>query len=165
MAHNIANQTYKNIEWIIVDDYPKNREALAKEYAKKYGIDIKYLRSKKRKVKRTYGLVNAENTGWMAAKGEMLYAWTTDAELQNKAECGGAVTALLKYALESKAVDAVLAVDGSRRGRPSSVIVMRTRTTTRSRRSGRRSRRFGLPTARFVSTGLSTSGWDETDRL
>ena len=44
----------------------------------------------------------------MAAKGEMLYAWTTDADLQSKAECGGAVTALLKYALESKAVDAVL---------------------------------------------------------
>jgi glycosyltransferase involved in cell wall biosynthesis len=72
MAHNIANQTYKNIEWIIVDDYPKNREALAKEYAKKYGLNIRYLRSKKRKVKRTYGLVNAENTGWMAAKGEMI---------------------------------------------------------------------------------------------
>src|SRR5665647_157058 len=46
----------------------------------------------------------------MAAKGEMVYAWTTDADLQSKAECGGAVTALLKYALESKAVDAVLAV-------------------------------------------------------
>jgi formate dehydrogenase subunit beta len=46
----------------------------------------------------------------MAAKGDMLYVWTTDADLKNKAECGGAVTALLKYALESKAVDAVLAV-------------------------------------------------------
>ncbi|MGA9140589.1 MAG: Coenzyme F420 hydrogenase/dehydrogenase, beta subunit C-terminal domain [Methanocella sp.] len=46
----------------------------------------------------------------MAKKGEMLYAWTTDAGLAKKAECGGAVTTLLKYALESKAVDAVLAV-------------------------------------------------------
>ncbi|MEN6343651.1 MAG: coenzyme F420 hydrogenase/dehydrogenase beta subunit N-terminal domain-containing protein, partial [Methanospirillum sp.] len=35
----------------------------------------------------------------MAAKGEMVYAWTTDADLQSKAECGGAVTALLKFAL------------------------------------------------------------------
>jgi formate dehydrogenase subunit beta len=46
----------------------------------------------------------------MAKKGEMLYAWTNDAALAKKAECGGAVTELLKYALESKAVDAVLAV-------------------------------------------------------
>jgi len=46
----------------------------------------------------------------MAAKGELLYAWTTDSGLAKKAECGGAVTALLKYALESKMVDAVVAV-------------------------------------------------------
>jgi len=72
MAHNIANQTYKNIEWIIVDDYPENREKLANDYAKKYGLNIKYLRSKPHKVKRTYGLVNANNTGWKASKGEMI---------------------------------------------------------------------------------------------
>ncbi|OPX70338.1 MAG: Formate dehydrogenase subunit beta [Methanoregulaceae archaeon PtaB.Bin108] len=46
----------------------------------------------------------------MAKKGDMLYAWTTDSALAKKAECGGAVTELLKYALESKTVDAVLAV-------------------------------------------------------
>ena len=46
----------------------------------------------------------------MAAKGDLLYAWTTDSGLLNKAECGGAVTALLKYALESKMVDVVIAV-------------------------------------------------------
>ncbi|HWQ66937.1 MAG TPA: Coenzyme F420 hydrogenase/dehydrogenase, beta subunit C-terminal domain [Methanospirillum sp.] len=46
----------------------------------------------------------------MAAKGELLYAWTTDSGLAKKAECGGAVTALLKYALESKMVDVVVAV-------------------------------------------------------
>jgi len=46
----------------------------------------------------------------MAKKGDMLYAWTNDAGLLKKAECGGAVTELLKYALESKTVDAVLAV-------------------------------------------------------
>jgi formate dehydrogenase (coenzyme F420) beta subunit len=46
----------------------------------------------------------------MAAKGEMLYAWTTNADLASKAECGGAVTALWKYALEHKLVDAVFAV-------------------------------------------------------
>jgi formate dehydrogenase subunit beta len=43
-------------------------------------------------------------------KGDMVYAWTTDAEIAKHAECGGAVTSLLKYALESGMVDAVVAV-------------------------------------------------------
>ncbi|HDS63097.1 MAG TPA: formate dehydrogenase [Methanofollis liminatans] len=46
----------------------------------------------------------------MSAKGDMCYAWSTDADLLAKGECGGAVSSLLKYALESKMVDAVLAV-------------------------------------------------------
>jgi len=46
----------------------------------------------------------------MVAKGDKVYAWATDADVQKRGECGGAVTALLKYALESKMVDAVLAV-------------------------------------------------------
>ncbi len=46
----------------------------------------------------------------MAKKGDMFYAWSTDADLQKKGECGGAVSAILKHALESRAVDAVLAV-------------------------------------------------------
>ena len=46
----------------------------------------------------------------MTKKGDMLYAWTNDAEIQKKAELGGAVTALWKHALESKFVDAVLVV-------------------------------------------------------
>jgi len=46
----------------------------------------------------------------MAAKGDLLYAWTTDSGIAKKAECGGAVTTLLKYALENKIVDAVVAV-------------------------------------------------------
>lgn len=46
----------------------------------------------------------------MVEKGDMVYAWTTNDDLHKKAECGGAVTGLLKYALESKMVDAVLAV-------------------------------------------------------
>jgi len=43
-------------------------------------------------------------------KGDMVYAWTSDAEIAKKAECGGAVTTLLKFALEHKMVDAVLAI-------------------------------------------------------
>ncbi|MDD4299544.1 MAG: Coenzyme F420 hydrogenase/dehydrogenase, beta subunit C-terminal domain [Methanomicrobium sp.] len=46
----------------------------------------------------------------MVAKGDMLWAWAKDEEAVKRGECGGAVTALLKFALESKAVDAVLAV-------------------------------------------------------
>ncbi|MFH0968257.1 MAG: coenzyme F420 hydrogenase/dehydrogenase beta subunit N-terminal domain-containing protein, partial [Methanobacteriota archaeon] len=38
----------------------------------------------------------------MVAKGDMLYAWAKDADILKKGECGGAVTALLKHALESK---------------------------------------------------------------
>ncbi len=46
----------------------------------------------------------------MAKKGDMLYAWTNDEEIKKKAELGGAVTAIWKHALQSKAVDAVLAI-------------------------------------------------------
>jgi len=46
----------------------------------------------------------------MVAKGDMIYAWAADAACREKGECGGAVTTLLKYALESGMVDAVLAV-------------------------------------------------------
>ena len=46
----------------------------------------------------------------MVAKGDMLYAWTTSSELADVAECGGAVTGLLKFALENNIVDGVLAV-------------------------------------------------------
>ncbi|NLO77237.1 MAG: hypothetical protein GX097_01895 [Methanomicrobiales archaeon] len=46
----------------------------------------------------------------MAANGDMIYAWANDAEILKKGECGGAVTALLKYALKSRMVDVVLAV-------------------------------------------------------
>ncbi len=46
----------------------------------------------------------------MVKKGDMLYAWTSDADIAAKAECGGAVTSLLKFALEKKMVDAVFAV-------------------------------------------------------
>jgi len=50
-------------------------------------------------------------------KGDMYLAWSPDEEILEKAEYGGAVTSLLKFALESKRVDAVLAIkarDGNR---------------------------------------------------
>jgi hypothetical protein len=71
MANNLANQTYKNFEWVIVDDYPEDRSQIASEYAKKYNLNIKYLRGKERKVKRNYGLVNADNTALQHVTGEI----------------------------------------------------------------------------------------------
>ena len=44
-------------------------------------------------------------------KGDKWLARSTDEEILKRAEYGGAVTSLLKFALESKAVDAVLAIE------------------------------------------------------
>ncbi|GAI33808.1 unnamed protein product, partial [marine sediment metagenome] len=50
-------------------------------------------------------------------KGDMYIARSSDKEIVEKAECGGAVTSLLKFALESGSVNSVLTVkarDGDR---------------------------------------------------
>ena len=50
-------------------------------------------------------------------KGDMYLVRSSDDEILKRAESGGAVTSLLKFAMESKMVDAVLAVkarDGDR---------------------------------------------------
>jgi len=44
------------------------------------------------------------------SKGALLYAWARDQNILERGESGGAVVALLKFALESGTVDAVLAV-------------------------------------------------------
>ncbi|WOF16204.1 formate dehydrogenase [Methanoplanus sp. FWC-SCC4] len=46
----------------------------------------------------------------MVAKGDLIYASASDSGILEKGECGGAVTAILKSALETGLVDAVLAV-------------------------------------------------------
>lgn len=71
MAANIASQTYKNIEWIIVDDSGTDRSGLAKKYSRKYKLNIRYMKGKDRKVKRTYSLCNANNTAIERAKGDV----------------------------------------------------------------------------------------------
>jgi formate dehydrogenase (coenzyme F420) beta subunit len=43
-------------------------------------------------------------------RGDMYIARSADKEILEKAECGGAVTSLLKFALESRKIDAVVAV-------------------------------------------------------
>jgi glycosyltransferase involved in cell wall biosynthesis len=81
MAQNIASQTYKPLEWIIVDDYPEDRSKIAKKYADKYNLTIRYLRGSKHGTSPPYprrcGLVRANNIGWKNAKGELL-VWLQD---------------------------------------------------------------------------------------
>jgi len=50
-------------------------------------------------------------------KGDRYLAWSSDEEILKRADCGGVVTSLLKFALETKRVDAVVAIkarDGNR---------------------------------------------------
>jgi formate dehydrogenase subunit beta len=46
----------------------------------------------------------------LSAKGDLLHIWASDPLIREKGESGGAVTALLKFALEEGIVDAVLGV-------------------------------------------------------
>ncbi len=73
MAHNLSQQTYKNFEWVIVDDYKEDRQGIADKYALKYGLNIKYIRGDKvmGKYKRKYGLVRANNQAWESSEGEL----------------------------------------------------------------------------------------------
>lgn len=77
MAENLASQTYKNFEWIIVDDYKDDRRLIAEKYAKKYKLDIRYIRGDKGNYKRKCALVRANNKGLKNAKGELL-VWLQD---------------------------------------------------------------------------------------
>ncbi|MHA1303084.1 MAG: glycosyltransferase [Candidatus Heimdallarchaeaceae archaeon] len=79
MAENLSQQTYKNFEWIIVDDFGKDRRLISEKYAKEYNLNIKYLRGDKvtRYYKRKLGLVRANNKAWQNASGELL-VWLQD---------------------------------------------------------------------------------------
>lgn len=74
MANNLSKQTYKNFEWIIIDDHPEDRGEIARKYASKYNLDIKYIRGDKvlGTYKRRYGIARANNIGWKASQGELL---------------------------------------------------------------------------------------------
>lgn len=74
MAYNLSKQTYKNFEWIIVDDYKEDRSEIAKKYAKMYALNIRYIRGEK---VRRCNLVRANNITWKAMKGE-LYVFLQD---------------------------------------------------------------------------------------
>lgn len=70
MASNLAEQTHKNFEWLIVDGQKESRREIADKYAKEYGLDIKYIHQGK--TKRTYGLSNANNIAIANAEGYLL---------------------------------------------------------------------------------------------
>ncbi|KPK29501.1 MAG: formate dehydrogenase, partial [Nitrospira bacterium SG8_3] len=55
-------------------------------------------------------------------KGDTYLAWSSDEKIRKKGESGGAVTALLKVALEMKIVDAVLVVKMRNRSRYDGVL-------------------------------------------
>ena len=73
MAHNLSKQTYKDFEWVIVDDHKDDRSKIAQKYAKKYDLKIRYIRGDKvlGKYKKKHGLARANNTGYRAAKGSL----------------------------------------------------------------------------------------------
>lgn len=72
MASNLSQQSYKNFEWLIVDGYKEDRSDVAKKYANKYSLNIRYVREKEQKPKRRYSLVNANNTMMQEASGEFV---------------------------------------------------------------------------------------------
>lgn len=76
MASNIATQTYKNVEWIVVDDYPKDRKDVMLKACAKWGLKHKYVRGGKSN-KFHYGLSTANNLGWKNSNGELLI-WLQD---------------------------------------------------------------------------------------
>jgi GT2 family glycosyltransferase len=79
MAKNLASQTYKNFEWLILDDYKDDRSEMLALYAKKYNIDIKYIRGDRvlGKYDRRYALARANNKSVENASGELI-VWLQD---------------------------------------------------------------------------------------
>jgi glycosyltransferase involved in cell wall biosynthesis len=77
MAHNLSKQTHKNFEWLIVDDYKEDRSDIAKKYAKKYNLDIRYMRGKLDKSKYNYALIQADNMAVFNATGDVI-VWLQD---------------------------------------------------------------------------------------
>lgn len=71
MASNIANQSYKNIEWIVVDDHPKDRSFELKKVCDRWHIKGTYVRGK-RTDRYHYGLSSANNVGVQNSLGDLI---------------------------------------------------------------------------------------------
>lgn len=77
MADNLSKQTYKNFEWLIIDDYKEDRKEIAKKYAEKYKIDIRYMRGKLNRSKYNYALIQADNMAIYNSTGSVI-VWLQD---------------------------------------------------------------------------------------
>lgn len=77
MADNLSKQSYKNFEWLIVDDYKEDRKEIAEKYAKKYNLNIRYMRGKLNRSKYNYALIQADNTAIYNATGDVI-VWLQD---------------------------------------------------------------------------------------
>lgn len=74
MADNLSRQTVKPLEWIIVDDHEQDRSEIASKYAKKYNLNIVYIRGDKalKTYDKPHAIARANNKGWQSAKGDLL---------------------------------------------------------------------------------------------
>lgn len=77
MAHNLSMQTYKNFEWLIVDDHKDDRREIARKYAKKYNLNIRYMRGKLSRSNYNYALIQADNMAIYNATGSVI-VWLQD---------------------------------------------------------------------------------------
>jgi len=64
----IANQTYKNIEIVVVDDNQESNKPLVDEFARYVNVPVRYLNT----ADGTYGLARARNEGTIQATGEII---------------------------------------------------------------------------------------------
>jgi len=80
LFNGLKNQTFKEFEVLIVDDVPEDRSHLAKKYAEKYRLNVKWMRSKPNYWKSNRLIANARNTALIYAEGELVvffddYTW------------------------------------------------------------------------------------------
>jgi glycosyltransferase involved in cell wall biosynthesis len=73
LADSLVNQTYKNFELIIVDDFKPDRSQVIREYLEGRGLQIKYLGPSKKKCfpENSFGIFNAINTGFIESTGDV----------------------------------------------------------------------------------------------
>lgn len=79
MGESLSNQSYKDFEWVIVDDFKKDQTDIANRTANKYNLNIKYIRGDRVKgiYKKAHGLARANNIAWHNAGGTFLI-WLQD---------------------------------------------------------------------------------------
>jgi len=80
LFNGLKNQTFREFEVLIVDDVPEDRSHLAKKYAEKYKLNVKWMRSKPNYWKSNRLIANARNTALIYAEGELVvffddYTW------------------------------------------------------------------------------------------